>query len=88
MFVRLAYDWLDYALGEGARVDLLAAWDWPSQPITGWRIDWIRPVRKTFRTRVLCARRDPRALLLFFGVYTGYAMRRVKLSGFRDSAPQ
>ncbi len=28
------------------------------------------------------------ALLLFFGVYTGYAMRRVKLNGFRDSARQ
>ena len=41
---------------------------------------------KTFRTRVLCVRCDPRALLIFFGVYTGYAMRRVKLSGFLDRA--
>ena len=82
----LACGWLDYALGEGACVDLLAAWDWSSQPIAGV-VDWIRPVRKTFRTRVLCARRDPRALLIFSVVYTGYATRRVKLSGFRDSAP-
>ena len=32
-----------------------------------------------------CGRRDPRALLVFFGVYTGYAARRVELSGFRLS---
>ena len=46
MFVRLAYDWLDYALGEGARVDLLAAWDWPSQPNTGWVDDGFGPFEK------------------------------------------
>ncbi len=40
----------------------------------------IRPVRKTFRTRVLCARRDPRALLMLFSLFTGWTRQ----SGFRD----
>ena len=51
-------------------------------------VDWIRPVRKTFRTRVLCAHWDPRALLICSVVYTGYVMRRAKLSGFRERAPR
>ena len=46
------------------------------------------PDRKTFRTRVLFARRDPRAFLMVSVLFTDEATRRVKQGGFRDGPSQ
>ena len=46
------------------------------------------PDRKTFRTRVLLARRDPRAFLMVSVPMTDEATRRVKQGGFRDGPSQ
>ena len=46
------------------------------------------PDRKTFRTRVLLARRDPRAFLMVSVLFTDEATRRVKQGGFRDGPSQ
>jgi len=43
---------------------------------------------KTFRTRVLFARRDPRAFLMVSVLFTDEATRRVKQGGFRDGPSQ